>query len=382
QSIAGSSWNIQTLDAAEANNSYSYNTSFSSLASGTYNGNIGVKETGVTPLNLSIVTSDLGGQAIDLIRMPVPGEDTSAPAKLGLRYYSEASVRILLSDYGPDGFCSSSDISSTATNPLPYISPNISTPATTPVDLKTLAWVAAPNPGGYLANAYPLPMSKAASGSTYSSTSNGYWIQQSQPVITGCIKIDYQSPTTVDSFVDITPYILGLGYTGPQIAYAKSTGTYVPYPQESALSNISAASCTLPASLGNEVIRLARLRDNPSSVSNKALCGTVTQNGGDYWPNVLFDTREGLLRDGQTPSNNDPTLAGTMYYVELDIGNLSRCLTGAIAACSAAIPGGTNNTTGYTVYFSDRRGNRFDTTPPTSVPPNCRVECENGRIRL
>ena len=376
QSISGTSWNIQTLDTAETNNSYSYNTSFSSLASGTYNGNIGVKETGVTPLNLSIVTSDLGGQGIDLIRMPVPGEDTTAPAKLGLRYYSEASIRILLSDYGPDGLCSSSDISSTATNPLPYISTNLSSPST-PVDLKTLAW-ATTNPGGYLANAYPLPTSGAANLlTTYGATANGYWIVKDQPVITGCIKIDYQSSTTVDSFTDITPTILGLGYTGPQIAEIKS-GSFIASPGEPALANIGAATCTLPAGLSNEVIRLARLRDNPSSVSTKSTCGTFTPLGKDYWPNVLFDTREGLLRDGETPSNNDPTLAGTMYYVELDIGNLSRCLTGAIAACSTAIPGGTNDTTGYTVYFSDRRGNRFDTTPPASVPPTTGSSARTG----
>ncbi len=380
QSISGSSWNIETLDAAENANTYSYNTGFSSLASGTYNGNIGVKETGVTPLNLSIVTSSLGGQAIDLIRMPIPGEDTSDPGKLGLRYYSEASVRILLSDYGPTGTCASSDISSTATNPLPYISPNISAPATTPVDLQTLAWTTT-NPGGYLANVFPLPTSKAATGAAYSATSNGYWVQQNQPVITGCIKIDYQSPTTVDSFIDITPYILELGYTGPQIAYIKSSASYVAYPGEPALSNLSAATCTTPASanLGNSVIRLARVRDNPSNVATRATCiSTLTQNGGDYWPNVLFDPREGMLRDGQVPSGSDPTLAGTMYYVELDIGNLSRCLTGAISTCSTAIPGGLNDSTGYTVYFSDRRSDRFDPTPPSSVPPTTGSSARTG----
>ena len=46
------------------------------MASGVYNGNVGVKETGVKPLNLSIATPNIGGQTIDLIRRPVPGGRT------------------------------------------------------------------------------------------------------------------------------------------------------------------------------------------------------------------------------------------------------------------------------------------------------------------
>src|SRR5208282_5399870 len=80
------------------------------------------------------------------------------------------------------------------------------------------------------------------------------------------------------------------------------------------------------------VIRLARVRDNPSNASGgngatngnnwcgnnegntvgtwsglptkTSSCATTisatnctTQSGTDYWPNVLFDTREALLRD-------------------------------------------------------------------------------------
>ncbi|MGD0964966.1 MAG: pilus assembly PilX N-terminal domain-containing protein, partial [Candidatus Acidiferrales bacterium] len=198
QSISGTSWDVQTLAAAEANSTYTYNTNFSALASGTYGGNIGVKETGVTPLNLSIVTSSLGGQAIDLIRMPVSGEQNSAPAKLGLRYYSLASMRILLADYGPSGTCSDSDISPGSANPLPYISANSADPTMTaaPPYKAPPAWLTG-------ANVYPLPLS-AATGTTYPTSANGYWVRQYQPVIIGCIKIDYQSQTSPDSFTDVT----------------------------------------------------------------------------------------------------------------------------------------------------------------------------------
>jgi hypothetical protein len=313
--------------------------------------------------------------------MPVSGEQNSAPAKLGLRYYSLASMRILLADYGPSGTCSDSDISPGSANPLPYIS------AGTPVDLAGLAWYASDSgntgnsadptmtaappykaPPAWLtgANVYPLPLS-AATGTTYPTSANGYWVRQYQPVIIGCIKIDYQSQTSPDSFTDVTKTILNLGYTGQQLGNATAA-----FPVEPTLTSSSMAlsGCAGLALSPNSVIRLARLRDNPSGAD----C-TATANGEDYWPNVLFDTREGMLRDGQTPTGI--TLAGTMYYVELDIGNLDRCFSGAIATC-ATFSGSINNTTGYSVYFSDRRGDRLDPNPPASVPPVTGTSAKTG----
>ena len=383
QSIGGTSWNIQTLDTAEDNSSYSYNTNFSNLASGTYNGNIGVKETGVTPLNLSIVTSSLGGQAIDLIRMPVPGEDTSAPAKLGLRYYGVASLRIMLADYGPDGTCTTSDISPSAANPLPYISSGV------PVDLASLAWNANLGSGNanpsyppykvpptWLngTNVYPLPLSAATSTAYGSAGNNGYWVRANQPVITGCIKIDYQSSTNIDTFTDETQQILNLGFTGQQIASVSGSANNFPAePSGQSLLTCSSPNNALTLS-PNSVIRLARLRDNPSTHTN--CVAPTTLSGQDYFPNVLFDSREALLRENTTTPSG-ATLAGAMYYVELDVNNLSRCLTGAIAGC-AGFNTSVNNTTGYTVYFSDRRGNRFDPNPPASVPPTTGSSAKTG----
>jgi hypothetical protein len=73
---------------------------------------------------------------------------------------------------------------------------------------------------------------------------------------------------------------------------------------------------------------------------------------------VLYDTREGLLRDTALANNQLP-LAGAMYYVELDVAKLATWF----AANSALV----NNTTGYSVYFSDRRSNLKDPSPPASV---------------
>jgi hypothetical protein len=57
------------------------------------------------------------------------------------------------------------------------------------------------------------------------------------------------------------------------------------------------------------------------------------------------------------------TLAGTMHYVELDMANLAKWFAGTIGTNG---PNASNNT-GYAVYFSDRRSEVADPSPPTSV---------------
>ena len=370
-----------------------------------YNSNIGARETGVTPLNLGIATPALGGQPIDLIRRPLPADSSQ---KLAERYYSQASVRILLSDYGPDHSCASSDIMS-----LPEMSSGI------PVDIATLAWdstlgtnstntgdssvnpppyktapTSSPNTIGFStfqsalttspAIIFPLPVSGATSSTTYSST-NGYWQQPGFPIESGCLKIDVQS-IAGGSFTDVTWKVLSLGYSGRNIEPLNqgTTGNgwpaYVAPPtlptwpatpaiykgQGPTISTTSVVTCVDPSP--NAVIRFARIRPNPTTAaSGNGWCGNTstsapsTVHGSDFWPNVLFDTREGTLRDtGPTGANTgNPTPNGTMHYVELDVKNLAAW----IVANNSII----NNTTGYTVYFSDRRSESADPTPAPSV---------------
>jgi hypothetical protein len=167
------------------------------------------------------------------------------------------------------------------------------------------------------------------------------------------------------------------------------------------------------------VIRLERIRDNPATIpyvsgvynntANKPVQATVAQacgvdpatgnfavnwqTGGqwvpsvtDVWPNVLFDTREGTLRDvamDNTVPVARPTLNGTMHYIELDAKNLAGFFGGKIIT-----PLGSLTTTGqntkdpavapnnYVVYVSDRRGNYAGSTtitggwPPLSFTHN------------
>lgn len=360
-----------------------YDTTFKSMANSVYNNNIGVKETGVKPLNITIATPAIGGQPIDMIRRPQHDEDTSNAAKLAERYYSQASLRILLSDYGTSGGCTDSDISSGSATALPNLAPNGSGP-TTPIDLATMSWDTTVGVAPYNANqatwltnvgtkTFPLPISDAQGGTSYSS-GDGYWITKGYPIITGCIKIDYQSKATPGTWLDVTAEILNLGFTGRNINPQSATSWAanpppalpgLPGSQVNAQGPVAGyagapatVGCNDPSSLA--VIRLARVRDNPSSGSG---CGTASLHGYDYWPNVLYDTREGLLRDNPLGGTQLP-LAGAMYYVELDVANLAQWFTGAIGT------NGTNvlATNGYSIYFSDRRAERQDNTPVVGPP--------------
>ncbi len=441
QSVTGTSNNFTSIS--------SFNTNFSAMASTIYNNNIAVGQPNgpVTPLNLAIATPAIGGQPIDLIRRPVQGENTTNLAKYNERYYgnTQLSLRILLSDYGSDGTCATSDISSTSSIALPGLATNGSGTTATPVDLATLAWDtsytsgnnnASPNPPPYK-NApagltstsvgitiFPLPVSYAQSAAYGGTTGDGYWVQAHYPIITGCLKIDMQNNS--GTWSDVTWNILNYGFTGrnidPQIgangipSYV-SPGTFgVPGSHEATkplLSSITGqvgaqgptagvtlVGCQDPSP--SAIIRLARVRDNPSTAlggtttsrnnycggnpstggsgtwytggkSDTATCTTVTtpptapncysQAGTDYWPNVLFDTREALLRDPSPAglTNVQLPLAGAMYYVELDAGDLASWFTNDATGKTAF------NTNGYGVYFSDRRGEQKDPNPPASV---------------
>jgi len=80
---------------------------------------------------------------------------------------------------------------------------------------------------------------------------------------------------------------------------------------------------------------------------------SATRLATDYWPNTLYDAREGAFRDVATAEAM--RMAGVMQYISLDVANLKRWLAGAIPAVG---PTGTQtlNQNGYIVYFSDRRG--------------------------
>ena len=307
---------------------------------------------------LSLTTTALGGlvQPIALIRRPTPG---STQAVLNEQYFIEASLRILLDDY-PAG---ATPNSGTACHGADMMAEQTVTSGTDPVDLATLAMNPASiyNGTGNVPHLV-IPLPKSGAGAASYSANDGYWIQNGKPIITGCLKIEYQN--LAGGWTDITPQVLALGFSGRNI----NPGSYPSGPPTlPALgSNVAQGPTTNPNVTAkipcidpspNAIIRIARIRDNPSTATAaNSFCGNTaaagTTSATDYWPMALFDSREGTMRTVSTPTQ--VTALGVMYYIELDAGNLANWIN------SGAFPLN-NNTGGFTVYFSDRRGERPDT---------------------
>jgi hypothetical protein len=416
--------------------------------------------TGADLLNLGIVTMGAGAtQPIDLIRRPVGlSENTNIT---GERYMAQSSLVILLSD-NPNDIMQLPCVEP-STQPLDLsilAQPVANWPAVAPYStLKT-------NMSTY--GTIPLPLAASGSVTSYSSI-DGYWLPgqngtiPAYPIIKGFIKIQaqlapYGSPC--GSWKDVTAEILALGYAGRNInpvpqslngtslnsAWYYSTGLSMgqgaapgipvslpgaqlgsEYGNGSTTYQLSSSSVspttpytssyvstttkpyTCPDPHPNAILRLERIRDNPSSVYvNTATLGTtspnlpyesnmeevcgingttapvslaVTRNTGttwvpqpyDFWENTLFDPREGGLRDTSTPSYpNTPTINGTMHYIELDVTNLTKWFAGTIGTSGQLTYDSSVAPNDFSVYISDRRGNYVasqtwtGTWPPTS----------------
>ena len=268
------------------------------LSTGTYNSYIMNGRTGAKWLDLPLVS--MGAQPIDLVRRPPATEDPNGLV-FPQRHFGLVSLRILLSD-------TAADITS-----LPTVTP------TPPVLLGDLAV----NPiAGYTVDAThpPLAVSSGNAG-------DGYRPPAGTPLHGGFLKIEIQ--TTAGNWQDVTVEILNLGIAGH--------------------NRMPAAACGASPN-PNAVLRIQRVRDNPSTPP----CGTGSVNPFDYWPNALYDTREGNLRDNIGTGQATMFLGGIMHYIELDVRNLKRWLEGAIGVSGSAAM----NQNGYIIYFSDRRTNR------------------------
>jgi hypothetical protein len=144
-------------------------------------------------------------------------------------------------------------------------------------------------------------------------------------------------------------------------AYFKnSKGKYVNYVASGTLSGTNdpvqapvAIVCGVDPSTGNLPVILD---------STGAKSAAWVPNPSDFWPNMLFDTREGELRDVAMNTANPalPTLNGAMNYIQLDGINLANWFAGKLGTITTSGQGtkdpavAPNN---YVVYISDRRGN-------------------------
>jgi hypothetical protein len=361
---------------------------WTNTSTGTYNGWIRNNRTGARTLSLPLVSD--GATPIDIIRRAPVGEVTTS--SLGQqRFYNMATLRILLSDRAID---LTTLPNAAGTNPIRLANANATYPSTT--NFVITAAEATAVPGSLPAGTYSFAESNG-------NANQGFRTVNRTPSLDGYILIQRQAKNGV--WTDVTKEILQLGFAGRRLSANNTTSPYA------GLIDTPDVNNACPEPHPNAIIRLQRIRDTYSGSTNNTNPGTGLNGCGsrtgaaavspttvatDYWPNVLYDPREGMLRDDQgqrpvaaTPSgitgvlDGQPRLywGGVMHYVELDVNNLRRWLQGTIgsspnAGCNVATPAATcpMDTTGFVVYFSDRRTNRNfgpDNTPDASaLDPN------------
>jgi hypothetical protein len=289
-----------------------------------------------------------GAQPVDLIRRAAPNEQTDRPLVYKQRYYSQASLRILLSD-------TMADITS-----LPGIDTSVN-----PVSLEGVL-------GGGPASIGNAPVALSAGTGNYKSLLN-------TSLLGGYIKMERQNSAGV--WTDVTGEILALGITGRNISNGTANVAFTPW-SPNGTSNTNACLATEPQM--NAIIRLQRVKDVPSTHSNlpagyrwdcaSTSAGVMSPNANDYWPLALYDTREGLRRDEAAPASL--YYGGVMYYVELDTNNLARWFKGLIPSTTGNQA--KNDNGGYVVYFSDRRNNRNSNSTNATPDPRWAADKETG----
>jgi hypothetical protein len=293
----------------------SANTNWPTLSLTTYNGWIRNGKTGAKKLNLALALA--GGTPIAMIQRPVtvpPGPYEDPTSTIGsARFFSQASLRILLSDTaaaiaGLPGV--------TPTAPLPLdASLNTGSPATLPTN--------SCHPPVALSPGYP--------------ADHDYMSPINTTLLGGYIKIEIQLNSLPGTWQDVTQEILSLGISRD----VQSSGT---------------GSC--PAS---SQISILHLEEKGLRVTLDSTTKTTTAT--NFVPINLYDPREGEVRD----SNSYSTVAlnGVMNIVEVNVGNLQKWFANALCTASTvptSCPSGAlalkDVGPGYILYFSDRRGNQ------------------------
>jgi hypothetical protein len=290
---------------------------WTSVSTGTYSNRIRNGRTGAKRLDLPLVSD--GAVPVDLIRRPsLTSPDTNQV--LDQRFFSMASLRVLLSDR-------SADITDLQT-----------VTSTAPVNLARLARDVGYRTGLGVnwVNGVPL----ALAGAYVASGGKGYRLPLGAPIADGFLKIERQ--TRDGAWSDVTVEILNRGFTGRNLA---SNATW-----NTAGTTCAAAAADDPSP--NAVIRLQRVRDNPSvgyTNCGHSAGGVWSTSAENYLPLVLYDAREGARRDDAADTGTVPLFGGVMHYVELDVNNLRLWL---------ATHPDTMDVTGFVFYLSDRRGNK------------------------
>lgn len=280
----------------------SSNPNWKTISLTDYNGNVETSATGVKQLNLAIAFE--GAAPISIIER---AQSTDTSLLQQARLENQASVRILLSDNTSDLPDGASAVSLSAPFGSWYTVDSCHAPL-------------AQSPGP-VQSGKPNPPWSPEQDNDFLTPANTY-------LLTGYIEIDLQ--TSSGTWQNVTTEVLGQGITPSSSMGSSCTNRPVVHLEELNLYNCNGSSSPC-------VNRSAGKTNGPgSTISN------------DYVPINVYDTREGNARDV-----NDGTihLGGLMNIAELDVGNLQHWLANDSTGQTAL------NNSGYTIYFSDRRGN-------------------------
>ena len=257
---------------------------WTNLSTGTYNGYIRNGRTGARRLDLPVVSD--GARPVDLIRRPPAGE--VATSNVGRqRFFNMATMRILISDSRAE-LTGLPGVAVAAGSPVPLT--GLFTP--------TAGEAAAPGAITNLGHAFAASDTSANYNTLLQA---GYRTTAGTSSIGGYILINRQDRN--GNWTDVTREVLSMGFTGKRI----SNGNIWQINPDN--------NCVAPHP--NAIIRVQRYRDTATA----AQCGqaaplvpaTVTtgaNTGLNYWPNVLYDAREGMLRDDELNRPLVPVLPG------------------------------------------------------------------------
>jgi hypothetical protein len=159
----------------------------------------------------------------------------------------------------------------------------------------------------------------------------GYATNQNNGTIGGFLKIEKLSIVGgVPTWGDVTQEIMNYGISAPS-----QDGLCSPTP--------------------NAIVQLQRARDTAGA----ATCSIGdTTNSYEYWPNVLFDSREGMQRDDDPGTTAGLQAGGAMSYIQVNARNLALWFKGQAPYNLGTGNTALTNTGGFSIYFSDRRSNR------------------------
>jgi hypothetical protein len=334
------------------------NPNWPSISMGTYNSYIINGRTGATPLNLPFVGGGVG--PVQIIRRPAPNELPGSPVATS-RLYSQASIRILLSDDPAENHADGSpvdgqDIELASLEPANLIAKR---PADSVNASDAQAGIAVAGVAGtsYFGEAITVKDPHFVTPATiYGQPFPG---GNEWPLIDGWLRVEIKKAD--GTWLPVTAEWLQLGF---------ARGLQPPN-SDNGVPNAAHPRAIL-------IFQQLADRDLDGKFTSPNESSNVSGPNSQYnwFPINFYDPREGEVRDNSGNGNIAPVIGGpapscsangVMNAVELDVNNLKQWLTGAFGGNGLLVDWSKEN--GYLLYFSDRRGMQ----PDKNVAPITKV---------